>query len=123
MGAATGPSYGAVAGAGGAAAPRVEPVDSVVSEQGVSSPARLARGGRPPYPPGARADGVEGDVVLELVLSSSGAVETARVLKGAGHGLDDAAVSAVQAYRFSPAMKDGHAVRVRMHWTMQFRLQ
>jgi len=61
--------------------------------------------------------------VLELVLSTSGTVDSARVLKGAGHGLDEAAVAGVRNYRFSPATKDGRPVRVRMQYTMQFRLQ
>jgi protein TonB len=127
IGGAAGQPSGAVAQSGGpGGAPHaagVAAIDAPLSEQGVSSPARLARGGAPPYPPSARADGIEGDVVLELVLSAAGSVESARVVKPAGHGLDDAALSAVRGYRFSPASKDGHAVRVRMHWTMQFRLQ
>ncbi len=101
----------------------VEVVDAPVPEQGVSVRAQLARGGAPPYPPGARAEGVEGDVALELVLSTSGTVDSVRVVKGVGHGFDEAAVAAVRNYRFSPATKDGHPVRVRMRWTMEFRLQ
>ena len=34
-----------------------------------------------------------------------------------------AALDAVRAYRFTPATKDGHTVRVRMHWLVQFRLR
>jgi periplasmic protein TonB len=120
IGGGSAPAHGAVSAAGTA---HLEVVDAPVPEQGVSSPARLARGGTPPYPSGAREEGVEGDVVLELVLSTSGTVDSVRVVKGAGHGLDDAAVAAVRNYRFSPATKDGRPVRVRMHWTMQFRLQ
>ncbi len=113
-------THGAVSTLG---APRAEVVDTPVPEQRVSSPARLARGGTPPYPPVAREEGVEGDVVLELVLSTAGTVDSVKLIKGAGHGLDDAAMAAVRNYRFSPATKDGRPVRVRMHWTMQFRLQ
>jgi protein TonB len=127
IGGGSAPVYGAVsaAGSGTSAATgtaRLQAADAPVPEQGVSSPAHLAHGDKPPYPSGARAERVEGDVVLELVLSTSGTVESVRVLEGAGHGFDAAAAAAAQSYRFSPALKDGHPVRVRMRWTVQFRL-
>lgn len=96
---------------------------SPVPEQHVTSRARLASGGAPAYPESARADGIEADVPLEIVVSPAGTVEAARVLRPAGHGLDAAALDAVRAYRFTPATKDGHAVRVRMQWLVQFRLR
>jgi len=96
---------------------------SPVPEQHVTSRAHLAAGGAPAYPESARADGIEADVPLELVVSPAGTVESARVLRPAGHGLDQAALDAVRAYRFTPATKDGHAVRVRMQWLVQFRLR
>jgi protein TonB len=77
----------------------------------------------PSYPDAARAAGIEGDVRLELVVGVSGAVESARVVRGIGHGLDEAALRAVRQFRFAPASKAGHAVRVRMGWSVQFRLQ
>ena len=43
-------------------------------------------------------------------------------LRRAGYGLDEAALQAIRAYRFSPALRAGHPVRVRMRWTIQFRL-
>jgi TonB family protein len=96
--------------------------DAALPEEGVSSPARLALGAAPPYPERARLDRVEADVPLEIVVSQAGAVEAARPLAHAGYGLDAAATTAVRQYRFRPAMKDGHPVRVRMRWIMQFRL-
>jgi protein TonB len=96
---------------------------SPVPEQHVTSRARLASGGAPAYPESARADGIEADVPLEIVVSPAGAVESARVLRPAGHGLDQAALDAVRTYRFTPATHDGHPVRVRMQWLVQFRLR
>jgi protein TonB len=94
-----------------------------LAEQDVDGRARLVRGVAPAYPVSARADGVEGDVRLELVVGLSGAVESARVVRGVGHGLDEAALRAVEQFRFAPATKGGRAVPVRMGWSMQFRLQ
>jgi TonB family protein len=93
-----------------------------LSEQAVDSPARLLRGGTPSYPSEARADGVEADVKLELVVSAAGSVEDVRVVRRAGHGLDEAATLAARQFRFTPAVKHGRAVRVRMSWAVEFRL-
>jgi TonB family protein len=96
---------------------------SPVPEEHVTSRARLVSGGAPAYPESARADGIEADVPLEIGVSPAGSVESARVLRPAGHAFDQAALDAVRAYRFTPATKDGHAVRVRMQWLVQFRLR
>ena len=106
----------------GTAAPH-EDSSEPVAEQSVDGPARLVHGFAPSYPEAARTAGIEGDVRLELVVSTSGAVESARVVQGIGHGLDEAALQAVRQFRFAPATREGHAVRVRMGWSMQFRLQ
>lgn len=94
-----------------------------MAEHSVDAQARLVRGLAPSYPDAARADGIEGDVRLELVVGVSGAVESARVVRGVGHGLDEAALRAVRQFRFAAATKAGRAVRVRMGWSMQFRLE
>jgi protein TonB len=88
----------------------------------VDTPARLVGGPAPTYTEAARADGIEGDVHVELVVDPSGAVESARVVRGLGHGLDEAALHAAQQYRFVAATAGGRAVRVRMDWSVQFRL-
>jgi protein TonB len=106
----------------GTAAPH-EDSSEPVAERSVDGPARLVRGLAPSYPEAARAAGIEGDVRLELVVGLSGSVESARVVGGVGHGLDEAALQAVRQFRFAPATKDGRVVRVRMGWSMQFRLQ
>jgi TonB family protein len=74
------------------------------------------------YPFAARSDGIEAEVPLELVLDEAGRVLDARVVRAAGHGFDASALAAVRRYRFAPAERDGHAIRVRMPWTVQFRL-
>ena len=93
-----------------------------VPEEGVSTPARLARGGAPVYPQLAREKGVEADVPLEIVISPAGVVESARALSHPGYGLEQAALEGVRSYRFSPAIQRGRPVRVRMRWTVEFRL-
>jgi TonB family protein len=60
-------------------------------------------------------------VALQIVVDASGRVEAARVVRSAGHAFDEAALSAVRNYRFTPAERSGRPVRVRMAWTVEFR--
>jgi protein TonB len=91
-------------------------------ESGVSSRARLLGGAPPEYPTAARTAGVEADVPLEIVVSAAGTVIDARPLQHVGYGLDEAALRAVRAFRFTPARREGREVAVRMRWVVDFRL-
>lgn len=98
--------------------------DEVVhAANAVQVAARLVQSVVAAYPAHARADDVEGDVGVEIVVDRQGRVVDARVTRPAGHGFDEAALVAVRAYRFSPAQREGRAVRVRMPWSVQFRLR
>ena len=116
-------AYGVVAPQGSSAPHETTIAAEPLAEAVVDGKARLVAGLSPGYPDEARSDGIEGDVRLELVVGVSGAVESARVVQGAGHGLDESALRAIRQFRFAPATKDGHPVRVRMGWSMQFRLR
>ncbi|HEY1695329.1 MAG TPA: energy transducer TonB [Polyangiaceae bacterium] len=96
--------------------------DTPLPVSAVDGRARLVQGAAPAYPDSARADGVQGSVGLELVVGVSGGVESARVVRGVGHGLDEAALAAAHRFHFAPATRAGHAVRVRMAWSVEFRL-
>lgn len=65
---------------------------------------------KPAYTDAARAAGVEGKVRVEIFIDEQGQVTRVNVLKGLGHGLDEAAVAAVQSARFKPATRCGKAV-------------
>jgi protein TonB len=64
------------------------------------------------YPADAERAGVEGKVRLRVALDARGRVSSARVLRGLGHGLDEAAVEALtRRCHFSPAIaNDGRPV-------------
>jgi TonB family protein len=111
-------------GTGAGAVPGSTTSDDVVhTAAAVHVAARLVQSVAAAYPVHARADEVEGDVGVEIVVDREGRVVDARVVRLAGHGFDEAALVAVRAYRFSPAQREGHAVRVRMPWSVQFRLR
>ena len=64
----------------------------------------------PVYTAEARALKVEGEVLLEVVFSASGKIQVVRVVRGLGHGLDEAAIRAAQQIKFKPATRGGAPV-------------
>ena len=68
----------------------------------------------PEYPPEARAANLEAQVILALDIDKQGHVEKAVVREPAGHGFDEAAVTAAYKLLFTPARNpDGTPVKVR----------
>ena len=61
----------------------------------------------PAYTTEARNLRIEGEVVLEVVFEASGKLRIVRVVRGLGHGLDEAASHAAEQIRFKPAKRDG----------------
>jgi TonB family protein len=72
-----------------------------------SVPAEILSKPTPVYTPEARAQHIEGEVLLEVVFEASGRLRVTKIVRGLGHGLDDAAVHAAEQIRFKPALKDG----------------
>ncbi|MBO0912320.1 MAG: energy transducer TonB, partial [Acidobacteria bacterium] len=65
---------------------------------------------KPVYTEEARRLRIEGEVLLEVVFEASGALRVNRVVRGLGHGLDEAAVNAANKIKFKPAEHNGSAV-------------
>ncbi len=66
---------------------------------------------RPVYTAEALKLNLEGEVLLDVVFPASGGeVQVNRVVKGLGHGLDEAAMRAAQQIKFKPALSNGHPV-------------
>jgi TonB family protein len=66
---------------------------------------------KPVYTAEAIKLNLEGEVLLEVVFPASGGeVRVNRVIKGLGHGLDEAATRAAQQIKFKPALSGGHPV-------------
>ncbi|MGA2654281.1 MAG: TonB family protein [Terracidiphilus sp.] len=64
----------------------------------------------PVYTEEARRLHVQGDVAVQVVFSATGEIRIVGVVKGLGHGLDEAAVAATRQIRFTPARRDGQFV-------------
>jgi len=61
----------------------------------------------PLYTNEARSLKLEGEVLLEVMFGANGQLQVNRVVKGLGHGLDEAAIAAANKMRFKPAMRNG----------------
>jgi len=61
----------------------------------------------PVYTQEARDLKLEGQVLLDILFTADGHVQVQRVVRGLGHGLDEAAQVAASKMRFKPAMKNG----------------
>jgi TonB family protein len=70
-------------------------------------PAEIVSKPTPVYTEEAKMLGIEGEVWLEVLFESSGKVQVVRVVRGLGHGLDEAAIQAAQRIRFKPALRNG----------------
>jgi TonB family protein len=65
---------------------------------------------QPEYTAEARQDKIQGEVLLEVMFTSSGRVEVEKVVRGLGHGLDENAEAAAKLIKFKPAKRDGQPV-------------
>lgn len=76
----------------------------------------------PSYPLAGRVLDLEGEVVVEFIVSPAGRVENAKAVKSTLPLFDVAAISAVQQWRFKPGVKEGRAVPTRMQVPIRFSL-
>ncbi len=93
--------------------------------QAGSSPAapRLLQGGQPRYPDIARRRGLEGTVLLQVLVLDDGRVGEASVRRSSAHRLlDAAALDAVRDWRFAPASQGGKPVAMAVEVPVAFRL-
>jgi periplasmic protein TonB len=75
-----------------------------------------------PYPPAARKEGIEGQVVLMLTIDSEGKVAEVKKISGPGHGLDEAAAKAASQFRWKPARSNGAAVSTIIRYVYSFEI-
>ena len=89
---------------------------------GVTAPG-LLREVKPVYSEEGRRRGVEGDVLMEVVVRADGSVGAVRIVRGLGAGLDQRAAEAVRQWKFSPARRFGTPVDVLVEVSVEFRLR
>jgi len=90
---------------------------------GVQAPELIGKPVRPPYPSKARKVGLQGIVIVEVIIDPEGCVRHPRVLKGLPFDLDRVALTAVQSWTFQPAMLEGRPRAVHYVLTVPFALK
>jgi TonB family protein len=79
---------------------------------------------RPIYPDSLRAQGIEGRVIVQVVVDTAGRVEpgSAAVVQSPHPGFEQPALAFVYAARFRPATRHGHPVRAVVDVPIDFKL-
>jgi len=103
-----------------ASAPTQPSVPTVTTP--IERPVEIVFKPTPEYTDEARSARIEGTVSLELEFTAAGDVRVLRVVRGLGHGLDEAAQRAALRIRFKPAQSDGRSVDSRATVHITFRL-
>ena len=105
--------------------PPSPPAPAVAPKQAkIDAPPKPHKAIKPDYPKGARQRGEQGDVVLEIRVNAAGIVDRVDVVSPSGFSeLDEAAVRAARAARFTPAKSGGSAVASTARLTLTFKLK
>lgn len=78
--------------------------------------------GQPVYPYEMRRSGVNGEVLVEFIVDTTGAVQNAQAVRSSHREFEAAAVQAVSKWRFKPGRRGGRAVYARMQVPIVFNL-
>ena len=77
----------------------------------------------PAYPAQARRLGMEGRVVLKLLIDANGELVHIEVVESAGYGFTEASIAAVKKSTYAPGVRNGVKVATRALLPISFRLQ
>jgi TonB family protein len=96
---------------GGFGGQRVAQASQHLSETAAATtPVQIVFKPSPTYSAEARQLQLQGEVLLEVMFGANGQLQVNRVVRGLGHGLDEAAVAAANKMKFKPALRNGSAV-------------
>jgi protein TonB len=77
----------------------------------IAAPPKVISKPTPVYTEEAKQMHLEGNVSIQIKITSTGAVQVVRITHGLGHGLDESARRAIEGTRFSPALDTtGHPI-------------
>ena len=104
----------------GTLAPPADPSVQLIG--GPVKPPVLIRSVTPSITSAMRTARMSGNVEVNLVLDESGIPTEVHAVRSLGQDFDEAAVTAVRQYRFKPATRDGHPVKVSMYVNVSFKI-
>jgi TonB family protein len=95
----------------------------IPGEDGVSPPVRIEDSAvRPVYPEAMRQAKIQGRVVIQATIDSNGEVAEIEVLTADHPAFGEAAIEAIEQWRYKPATLDGNAVGVYFTIVVAFNL-
>jgi len=125
IGSGSGPGVGPGSGGGmggGSGGGIGSGVGPYVMGSGVTAPVAIYQP-LPLYTEEARKSRVEGIVLIQAVIRKDGSVDSFRVLRGLGYGLDESAINTIATkWRFRPGAMHGVPVDVQANIEVTFRL-
>jgi len=74
------------------------------------------------YPEKARKMGLEGKVIVKILVSKEGKVKSAEIVESVDEIFEQPALDAVKDVKFKPGLKDGVAVETWVNLPIEFRL-
>lgn len=98
--------------------------DTAFNLANIDQPPKILSASMPRYPFTAKKEGIEGRVVLKLVVDSNGNAQEPVVVKSEPEGVfDKAALESISNYRFKPAVKNGKNVACIVRLPIKFVIQ
>jgi TonB family protein len=105
--------------------PEVETLDvnRIYKDTEVDTKPRRTSGSTASYPDNAPRlkSGDSASVALEFVVNENGEVAEVKVIESAGKVIDEAVMAAIRSWKYSPGVKKGTKVKVRMPFRQTFR--
>ncbi len=78
---------------------------------------------RVPYPPASRKQGIQGAVVMDLLIDATGTVRDVNLVEGPNEELSNAAMKAARAFQFTPALIRETPVAIKIRYIYRFVLE
>lgn len=100
-----------------------QPEEGVVRLDEVSNSPKLIKRVNPKYPEEARKEGIQGIVLLEVLVDREGKVSRVKILKSESSVLNKPAVIAVKQWVYEPYILDGKSTSVLFTVTIRFKLE
>ena len=97
-------------GFGDASAQTAAPQQRSTVSAPAATPVEILSKPKPVYTEEAKRLGLQGEVLVQVLFGANGQAQVLRVVRGLGHGLDEAAVSAAGKIRFKPAQQNGQPI-------------
>jgi TonB family protein len=94
----------------------------VAGSSGIKNPEPIQQP-RPPYTEEGRKARAEGEVLLNVVVRKDGSVDSFKIMRGLGYGLDEQAIKTISSkWKFKPGTRNGMPVDVSVNIQIAFRI-